>query len=106
MNTKLNPTSVKTLNEALGMSNEDYIKWTKDMADLCVDRLASTGKISHTSIARYLMEEIRHKHFGETNSPLSQYEIDIFLSGMVMRYLLLPETEKQIGCKTDDRRIK
>ena len=89
---------MKTLNEALGMSNEDYKKWTEDSALLCVDRLASSGKISHTSIARYLMEEIRHKYLGEINSKFSQYETDLFLAGMVMRYLLLPSTEKEIGC--------
>ena len=98
METKLNPTESKTLNESLGMSNEIYKKWSEDMALVCVDRLAETGKLNHKDIARYIMEEIRHKHLGETTSKFSQYELDLFIGGMIMRYLLFPDTEKQIGC--------
>jgi hypothetical protein len=87
----------KSLNERLGMSNEAYSKQSEDLALLCVDRLATTGKLDHYKLSLYAIEEVRFKHFGETKAPLSQYEKDIFIAGMIQRYLLLPETETRIG---------
>jgi len=98
MRSKTTPIIGKSLNEEFGVSNETYKQQSQDFALLCVDRLAETGKLDHKTIADYIISELRFKYFGEINSDLSDYEKELFVSGMLMRYLLLPETEKQIGC--------
>lgn len=87
----------KSLNELFGMSNEEYAKTSEDLALLCVDRLVTTGKLSHKVIAEYIIAEIRFKHFGEINAQVSQYEKDLFIGGMLMRFLLMPDVEKNIA---------
>ena len=90
----------KSINELFGVSNEDYTTQSQDLALLCVDRLAETGKLNYKAIADYIISELRFRHFGKTDTDnnLSIYEKELFVSGMLMRYLLLPDTEKHIGC--------
>ena len=84
------------LNECLGMTDEEYNQWSKDLQIMCVDRLAETGKLDHVAVAQYLLEEIRHKHLGKTKHEFSAYELELFVAGMIMRYLLLPDVAKSI----------
>ena len=86
----------KTVNEEFGISNQDYKKWSGDIGILCVDKMAETGEISFIRIAKYLIEEVRFKHFGKTESNLSSYEKELVLSGMILRYIMSPEVQTSV----------
>lgn len=83
----------KSINECLGVDNESYIKWGKDLETLIVDRYAHKGVVDHVKIIRWLMEEIRFKHLGSTKNEWSAYELELFVGGMIIKYLLLPEQQ-------------
>ncbi len=98
MKIKLEKIGNASINEHLGASNEEYNRLSKDTSLLCVDRLSKSGKIDYRDIVDYLMQESKFKHLGDIKGGFSAYEKELVLCGMVVRFLLMPETEKEIGC--------
>lgn len=86
----------KTINECLGMSNKEYIQLSEDIKTLILDRYTHNGKCNHVVLIRFMMENSRDKHLGKTDVEFSEYECELFLSGMIMKFMLLPSVQHGI----------
>lgn len=103
---KIKTNSGKSLNECFGVSNEEYTKLSLDLFNTCVDKLAQDGTLSFVKIANEVLNDIRFKHFGKINSEMSSYELNLFVGGMLIRWLCTDEIEKSIHIKAYAKQLE